>query len=43
MTRGVTCGYHCTAKPVSFGKGQSAVHTAAYNAREQLHRNAKTA
>ena len=37
MTRGVTCGYHCTAKPVSFGKGQSAVHTAAYNAREQLH------
>ncbi len=37
MTRGVTCGYHCTAKPVTFGKGQSAVHTAAYNAREQLH------
>jgi hypothetical protein len=28
-----TCGYHLTAKPVSFGKGQSAVHTAAYNAR----------
>ena len=37
MTRGVTCGYHCTAKPVSFGKGQSAVHTAAYNARERLY------
>lgn len=31
-----TCGYHLTAKAVSFGKGQSAVHTAAYNAREQL-------
>lgn len=33
----LTCGYHCTAKPVSFGKGQSAVHTAAYNARQQLY------
>ena len=32
-----TCGYHFTAKAVSFGKGQSAVHTAAYNARVQLH------
>jgi len=31
-----TCGYHFTAKAVSFGKGQSAVHTAAYNAREEL-------
>lgn len=31
-----TCGYHFTAKAVSFGKGQSAVHTAAYNARTQL-------
>lgn len=30
-------GYHCTAKAVSFGKGQSAVHTAAYNARERLY------
>jgi hypothetical protein len=29
--------YHFTAKAVSRGKGQSAVHTAAYNAREQLH------
>ena len=29
-------GYHFRAKPVSFGKGQSAVHTAAYNARTQL-------
>lgn len=29
--------YHFTAKAVSMGKGQSAVHTAAYNAREQLH------
>jgi hypothetical protein len=28
--------YHFTAKAVSFGKGQSAVHTAAYNARTQL-------
>jgi len=32
------CGYHCSAKSVSFGKGQSAVHTAAYNARDQLYR-----
>jgi hypothetical protein len=31
-----TCGYHLTAKAVSFGKGQSAVHRAAYNARCQL-------
>ncbi len=37
MGRFATCGYHCTAKPLSFGKGQSAVHTAAYNAREQLY------
>ena len=37
MTRGVICGYHCTAKPLRFGKGQSAVHTAAYNARERLY------
>jgi len=37
MTRGVTCGYHCTAKALSFGKGQSAVHTSAYNARERLY------
>ena len=29
--------YHFTAKAVSMGKGQSAVHTAAYNARCQLH------
>jgi len=29
--------YHFTAKAVSRSKGQSAVHTAAYNAREQLH------
>lgn len=29
--------YHFTAKAVSMGKGGSAVHTAAYNAREQLH------
>ena len=29
--------YHFTAKVVSRGKGGSAVHTAAYNAREQLH------
>ena len=29
------CGYHLTAKAVSFGKGQSAVHTAAYNARSK--------
>jgi hypothetical protein len=36
MGRAVTCGYHCTAKPLSFGRGQSAVHTAAYNARTQL-------
>ena len=32
-----TCGYHFTGKAVSFGKGQSAVHTAAYNARQRLH------
>ncbi len=31
-----TCGYHFTAKAVSVGKGQSAVHTAAYNERTQL-------
>ena len=37
MTRGVTCGYHCTAKALSFSKGQSAVHTSAYNARERLY------
>ena len=37
MGRGATCGYHCTAKALSFGKGQSAVHTAAYNAREKLY------
>ena len=36
MGQRLTCGYHCTAKPVSFGRGQSAVHTAAYNARTQL-------
>ena len=29
--------YHFTSKVVSRSKGQSAVHTAAYNAREQLH------
>ena len=29
----MSCGYHFTASPVSFGKGQSAVHKAAYNAR----------
>lgn len=36
MSERLICGYHCTAKPVSFGRGQSAVHTAAYNARTQL-------
>lgn len=29
-------GYHFTTKAISRGAGQSAVHTAAYNAREQL-------
>lgn len=33
---GLTCGFHLTAKVVSFGRGQSAVHTAAYNSRTQL-------
>lgn len=37
MRGSVSCGYHCTAKPVSFGRGQSAVHTAAYNNRTQLY------
>ena len=36
MGQAVTCGYHFTAKPVSFGRGQSPVHTSAYNARTQL-------
>lgn len=32
----MNCGYHFSAKPVSFGKGQSAAAKAAYNARTQL-------
>jgi MobA/MobL family len=40
MGQGAATGFHLTAKAVSFGKGQSAVHTAAYNARDQLYREA---
>jgi hypothetical protein len=36
LALGVSCGYHFTASAVSFGKGQSAVHKAAYNARGLL-------
>lgn len=33
--------YHFTHKVISFGKGQSALHSAAYNAREQLFHEAE--